>query len=139
MIETTFMLVTLACMTGCDNVDNVIPYEESHVALYGEWWLIGWNHEGIWGAEGSGTFAPLPVVPSMMMAQLSVLSNGKVFIKDGTLSSNANLTVSDAPYLGFISDDINANVGTRSQGYTTSTNSSIGVLGEGYIQVRYCN
>ena len=70
----------------------------------------------------------------MMMAQLSVLSNGKVFIKDGSLSSNANLTVSDAPYLGFISDDINANVGTRSQGYTTSTNSSIGVIGEGYIQ-----
>lgn len=73
-------------------------------------------------------------VPSMMMAQLSVYSNGNVFIKDGTLSSNANLTVSEAPYLGFISDDINANVGTRSQGYTTSTNSSIGVIGEGYIQ-----
>ena len=47
MIETTFMMMTLACMTGCDNVDNVIPYEESHVALYGEWWLVGWNHEGI--------------------------------------------------------------------------------------------
>ena len=74
------------------------------------------------------------VVPSMMMAQLSVYSNGNVFIKDGTLSSNANLTVSEAPYLGFVSDDINANVGTRSQGYTTSTNSSIGVIGEGYIQ-----
>ena len=47
MIETTFMLITLACMTGCDNVDNVIPYEDSQVVLYGEWWLIGWNNEGI--------------------------------------------------------------------------------------------
>ena len=74
-------------------------------------------------------------IPSMMSAQLSVLSNGKVFIKDGSISSDANLTVSDAPYLGFISDDQNASIGTRSQGYATTANkSSIGVVGEGYIQ-----
>ena len=77
----------------------------------------------------------IAAVPSIMMAQLSVLSNGKVFIKDGSLSSTANLTISDAPYLGFVSDDISANVGTRSQGYATSSGlSSIGVIGEGYKQ-----
>ena len=68
-------------------------------------------------------------------AQLSVLSNGKVFIKGGTISSSANLTISDAPYLGFVSDNINANVGTRSQGYATSSGlSSIGIIGEAYKQ-----
>lgn len=73
-------------------------------------------------------------VPSMMKAQLSVLSNGNVFIKNGSINSNANLTISNAPYLGFVSDNLNASTGTRSQGYTTSNNSSIGVIGEGYIQ-----
>jgi len=74
-------------------------------------------------------------VPSMMSAQLTVLSNGNVLIKDGSITSNAHLTVSDAPYLGFVSDNENAFIGTRSQGYTTNTGvSSIGVIGEGYIQ-----
>ena len=70
-----------------------------------------------------------------VFAQLAVNSNGNVQIKDGSPGGNANLIVSNAPYLGFISDDINANVGTRSQGYSTTANkSSIGLLGEGYIQ-----
>lgn len=70
-----------------------------------------------------------------VFAQLAVNSNGNVQIKDGSPGGNANLIVSDAPYLGYISDNINANVGTRSQGYATTANkSSIGLLGEGFIQ-----
>lgn len=72
-------------------------------------------------------------IPSMMSAQLSVLSNGNVRIKDVNINSNAYLTVSDAPYLGFVSDNINTTIGIRTQGYTTNTNeSSIGLVGEAY-------
>lgn len=74
-------------------------------------------------------------IPSMISAQLTVNSNGNVYIKDGSVSSNAHLMVSDAPYLGFVSDNVNATIGTRSQGYTTSTGvSTIGVIGESYTQ-----
>ncbi len=74
-------------------------------------------------------------IPSMMMAQLAVNSNGNVYIKDGSVSSNAHLMVSDAPYVGFVSDNVSATIGTRSQGYTTSTGvSTIGIIGESYTQ-----
>ena len=74
-------------------------------------------------------------IPSVISAQLKVNSNGNVFIKDGSVSNNANLTVTEGSNLGYIVDDLNVSIGTRSQGYTTSPNkSSIGVVGEGYIQ-----
>lgn len=75
-------------------------------------------------------------IPSVMSAQLKVNSNGNVFIKNGNLSSNAQLTISDASSLsGYISNDYNPYVGTRSQGYATnSTQNAIGVIGEGHTQ-----
>ena len=80
----------------------------------------------------------LTAIPSMMMAQLTVNSNGNVYIKDGSVSSNAHLMVSDAPYVGFVSDNVSATIGTRSQGYTTSTGvSTIGIIGESYTQNHY--
>lgn len=74
-------------------------------------------------------------IPSMISAQLTVNSNGNVFIKDGAVDNEACLTVTEGSYLGFLSDDMNVSIGTRSQGYgAVSNTNSIGVLGESCLQ-----
>ena len=44
------VMMTLAIMTACTTNDIPVPIDKDVPAesLYGEWWLVGWNEEGIW-------------------------------------------------------------------------------------------